>query len=352
MSFSGSYLKTDVEFLLKKIDIDFMSIAKKDELIRSNFIHYSEVLSPEYIPSKEYLDIFYSSFDLNKLKFAKDILTLSSNLANKNFVLVSLVRAGTPIGVLVKRTLSQRFNIDIPHYSISIIRDRGIDFNALLFIINNHPNKELIFLDGWVGKGVITKELKKYIKIFNNKYKKEISNLLYVVSDIAGLADYCVNNDDYLIPSSALNSTISGLVSRSVLNYKYMSKDDFHSCKYYSQYKDNDLSLWFVDEIMKIILVLDLKVKSLLRENKILFNKTQSFIEKLKKIYNIKDINYIKPGVGETTRVLLRREPFLILVKDLSDINLRHILLLAKEKFVKVEELPDLPYKALGIIRH
>ena len=33
--FSGSYLDNDVEFLLKKIDIDFTSIEEKEKLIQS-----------------------------------------------------------------------------------------------------------------------------------------------------------------------------------------------------------------------------------------------------------------------------------------------------------------------------
>ena len=39
-----------------------------------------------------------------------------------------------------------------------------------------------------------------------------------------------------------------------------------------------------------------------------------------KRIFNIKNINHIKPGVGdETTRVLLRRVPWKILVNSLNN---------------------------------
>jgi hypothetical protein len=57
--FSGSYLKSDVEFLLKVIDIDFVSIQKKEELIQSGKSHYSEIINHEYEPSKKYLETFY-----------------------------------------------------------------------------------------------------------------------------------------------------------------------------------------------------------------------------------------------------------------------------------------------------
>ena len=63
-----------------------------------------------------------------------------------------------------------------------------------------------------------------------------ISDKLYVISDIANVSDFAVNNEDYLIPSSALNSTISGLVSRSILNKTYIKNGDFHGCRYYKEY--------------------------------------------------------------------------------------------------------------------
>ena len=61
-------------------------------------------------------------------------------------------------------------------------------------------------------------------------------------------------------------------------------------------------------------------------------------VKMIKQKYDIDDINFIKPGVGETTRVLLRRIPYKILVDDLNDEKLRHILILAEEKNVEVEE--------------
>ncbi len=71
----------------------------------------------------------------------------------------------------------------------------------------------------------------------------------------------------------------------------------------------------------------------------------------IKEKYNITDINFIKPGVGETTRVLLRRVPYKILVKDLNDKSLDHIFVLAKEKNVEVEQMDLKAYKCCGIIK-
>ena len=69
--------------------------------------------------------------------------------------------------------------------------------------------------------------------------------------------------------------------------------------------------------------------------------------------FGIDDINLVKPGIGETTRVLLRRVPWKVLrdsrYKD--DASLAHIVRLAQEKNVPVEYYPLTHYRACGIIK-
>ena len=52
--------------------------------------------------------------------------------------------------------------------------------------------------------------------------------------------------------------------------------------------------------------------------------------------YGVEDINFIKPGIGETARVLLRRVPWKIIVNEdfARDRALTHIYQLADEKNV------------------
>ena len=61
----------------------------------------------------------------------------------------------------------------------------------------------------------------------------------------------------------------------------------------------------------------------------------------------------MKPGIGETTRVLLRRVPWKVLVDGRSrdSQELAHIIRLAQEKGVPVESYPMRHYKACGIIK-
>ena len=69
-------------------------------------------------------------------------------------------------------------------------------------------------------------------------------------------------------------------------------------------------------------------------------------------IFGIRDINLIKPSIGEATRVLLRRVPWKVLVHSLRDeAHLGHIYQLAREKGAELVEYPLENYRACGLIR-
>jgi len=350
--FSGSYDSEEVRFLVTLIDPEVTDIKTKEANIRSG-MHYSQMISPEYEPSNDYLDVFYQALQLNKSRVAKDVVTLAKAIyPKKQPILVSLLRAGTPVGVLIKKALQEHFKINAPHYSISIIRDRGIDENALNHIIQNHPDGELIFIDGWTGKGVIKRELDSFITHYNHANNQRISSALYVLSDIAGVADFSGGYDDYLIPSSALNSTVSGLVSRSILNRAYTRENQFHGVKFYQEYQEGDLSRFYINAIMDEVKKIDPSISlPIYSSNNEIANKMRHYIVSLQKRFNVSNINYIKPGIGETTRVLLRRDPHTILLRDPNDIYVAHIKKLADEKGITIVAEPNLPYRSVGIIK-
>ena len=254
--FTGSYREEDVEFLLKPIHVPDTPIEEKERRIQLENRHYSEMLSHESLPSEQYLSLFHQALQQNKQQMAEDCLRLATMIVEQrsdDIVLVSLARAGTPIGVILKHTLSERYNGNVYHYSVSIIRNRGIDENALNYILARHADTSLVFIDGWTGKGVIARELKTTINDFNQQHQTKIDAGLYVLADLAGVASVAASGEDYLIPSSILNATISGLISRSVLNSDYTTKNEFHGCVYYQQFEKADISQWFVQEILDTI---------------------------------------------------------------------------------------------------
>jgi hypothetical protein len=384
---SGSYSNNDVIFLLKELSgqIIEQNNEYREKAIQSG-IHYSEMLPIEYTPTKEYMDIFYETLEHSKLKIAKLVATLSDILLaqrGSNMVLVSLARAGTPIGILIKRFIKYKYNIDLPHYSISIIRDKGIDENALLYILDKHAcagidtgtgaragtgigtSPEIQFIDGWTGKGVIQDTLIDACNLFYEKYQVKLDSRLAVLSDPAYCTSLNATNEDFLIPSACLNSTVSGLMSRTVLNKTMISDKDFHGAKFYKELADSDVSNYYIDVISNEFKNIDNdNNEPIWGNNKILENvpsNNLSFISnpykglldisKIKSIFNINDINLIKPGVGETTRVLLRRIPWKILIDSFDNKNLRHIIRLANERNVPVEVFNDMSYSCCGIIK-
>lgn len=349
---SGSYPLEDVTFLLKNINglIEEKNNEYRENAIQSG-VHYSEMLPIEYHPSKEYMDIFHETLEQSKKKLAELTAILSEEIIKKRgdkLVLVSLARAGTPIGILIKRYIKYKYHIDVAHYSISIVRDIGIDENAINYILKHHPSGELQFIDGWTGKGVIQSTLIQACDKFYKDYNIKLNPDLAVLSDPAYCTDTYATREDFLIPSACLNSTVSGLISRTVYNKNFISKEDFHGAKYYSEWEASDVSNDFVDtvtgEFKGVQSVLSL-------EKDITNNRGLRDVQKIQKIYDIDNINLIKPGVGETTRVLLRRIPWKILVDSLDNLNLRHIYRLAEDRKVKVEVFKDMSYSCCGIIK-
>jgi hypothetical protein len=353
VSFAGSYLDSDVRFLLKRLPLaDFVDVREKEALIQSGRRHYSEMLSPERLPSARYLALFDVACRLNGERMARDCLRLATLIAARRsgaITLVSLARGGTPVGVVLKRLLERVLGRTATHYSVSIVRDRGIDANALRHIlVQGHAPESLVFVDGWTGKGVVARELAASIARFNDANGVALDPGLFVLSDLAGAASVAASCEDYLIPSSILNATVSGLVSRSVLNGD-IGPDDFHGCVLYDAFADEDRSRAFVDLLDGLAPAQVDAARP--ADTRAAAARSLAYIALAQHRYGINDVNLIKPGIGEATRVLLRRVPRLLLLRDLQDPGVAHLRLLAEEKGVPVEIDPALPYQAVSLIR-
>jgi hypothetical protein len=357
--FTGSYALDDVQFLLKPITVPDTPVEIKESLIQSGRKHYSEMLTHETLPSDEYLSLFHKAMALNQDRMADHLLVLADRiLATRphGITLVSLARAGTPVGVLLKHVLKRYFDREAAHYSISIIRDIGIDQNALRFILQNHSAESLVFVDGWTGKGVIARQLENSLDDFAVSDGIKIPAELYVLTDLSGFAAVAASSEDYLIPSSILNATVSGLTSRSVYDKNQLSPDDFHGCLYYDQFAQQDLSKYFIDAILARTdsrrekkRAQNLKIVELDRQQ--LQSVSSQFLQWIASRYGITNHNHIKPGIGEATRVLLRRQAQLLLLQETESEATRHLHWLAKSKFIPVEVLADIPYRAAALIK-
>ncbi|MDE6984270.1 MAG: cysteine protease StiP family protein [Lachnospiraceae bacterium] len=345
----SSYRAEDVTLLLKDITglVAPQPTQERERLIQAGR-HYSEMLPIEYVPTPEYMKVYREALET----YARPTALAVGRLADKimenrgqDVVLVSLARAGIPIGILVKHYIQFKYHQDVPHYAISIIRGRGIDDNAMQYLLGRHRPQQLLFLDGWIGKGAIWNELQKDIAAYEG-----VSPDIAVVADPANVTQLCGTHEDILIPSSCLNCTVSGLVSRTFLREDIIGPSDFHGAVYYGELAASDLSYEFIDAIERCF---EVDSAPDAQGDRAADGYGIDEVRALAVAYNVDDINLIKPGIGETTRVLLRRVPWKVLIdgRYRNHPELGHIVRLAQEKHVPVECCPLKHYKCCGIIK-
>ncbi|MFQ6854715.1 phosphoribosyltransferase [Streptomyces sp. 35M1] len=356
----SSYAPEDVGWLLQDLSDTELEAPteEREEAIQSGGAHYAESLPVEYQPSAEYQALFSAALETSAARIARAVGTVTETVLAERGprpVLVSLARAGTPVGVLMRRWARHRHGLDLPHYAISIVRGRGIDATALRWLAAHHDPADVVFVDGWTGKGAITRELAAAITDFEASggsagFDPEIA----VLADPGGCVRTYGTREDFLIPSACLNSTVSGLISRTVLRADLVGPNDFHGGKFYRELAGSDVSVRFLDTIAarfdEVAGQVEAEAKELLAADRAPTWEGWAAVERISEEYGIHDVNLVKPGVGETTRVLLRRVPWKILAKRGAGADLTHIRLLAEQRGVPVEEVDDLPYSCVGLI--
>jgi hypothetical protein len=358
----GSYPAEDVTFLLK--DLSSVALERpledREEQIQSGR-HYSEMLPIEYEPSGRYLELFHQTLEGSARRVARAVAATGEGIRRErgeDFVLVSLARAGTPIGVLLRRYLATRAHLDIPHYSISIIRGRGIDTEAVRWVLDRHPHSHLQIVDGWTGKGAIQRELTAAVG--HGQFGSRLDDRMAVVADPGRCAAIWGTRDDFLLPSACLNATVSGLVSRTVFNAECIGPGDFHGAKFYHELLGQDVSNLLIARIASEFESLGAGTTPLTdagaaagpgEETGHEIGDGMREVLRIGERYGVHDINLIKPGVGETTRVLLRRLPWRVLVHPDVTEDLAPVLTLAEERGVPVEPYRDMAYASCGIIK-
>lgn len=343
----STYRPGDVTILLKDITglVKPMATAEREAAIQRG-VHYSEMLPLEYQPSPVYLEIYQLALKRYAQVTADAVGAVAEKIweaKNGRVVLVSLARAGTSIGVLIKHYLQAKFGRDIPHYTISIIRGKGIDHNAMKHILAVHTPETIQFVDGWTGKGAIQNELNLAMRDY-----PLVSPGLAVLSDPAYVAEKCGTHDDFLIASSCLNSVVSGLMSRTFCRADMIGPQDYHGAAYHSQLEPEDLTYQFIDTVERCFRY-DRPPEP---EQSDLTGSGMEEVRRIGQEFGINNLHFIKPGIGEATRVLLRRVPWKILVHSLEDDDhLGHLYQLAREKGVPLVEYPLKNYRACGLIK-
>ena len=352
----GSYDPDDVTFLLTELpDLGLELPTDVRERMMQGGGHYAETLPIEYRPTAEYEALFERLVATHAARVALLTTTLARRVAEEHHaapVLVSLARAGTPVGVLLRRAL-RRLGVDAPHYSVSIVRDRGIDARALRDILGRHAPEQLVFVDGWTGKGAIKRELDRALAEFAAATGVAVAPALAVLADTGHVCELFASREDELIPSACLNSTVSGLISRTVVRPDLLGPDAYHGVRVYREFADRDRSEAYVDAVAGHFDAVGPEVAALLATARSAGppdGRGWRAVEAVQAAFGIGDVNRVKPGIGETTRVLLRRAPNRVLFDPGREADLRHVLLLARDRDVPVEPYQDGVYACHGLI--
>ncbi|WP_019546106.1 phosphoribosyltransferase [Streptomyces sulphureus] len=350
----SSYRAEDVGWLLRDFsDVELEApTEEREEAIQSGGAHYAESLPVEYQPSPRYRQLFHSALDHSASRLARAVGAVTETVLAERGpspVLVSLARAGTPVGVLMRRWALRMHGVALSHYAVSIVRGRGIDEAALRYLAAHHDPGDVVFVDGWTGKGAITRELADAVAAHPG-----FDPSLAVLADPGSCVRTYGTREDFLIPSACLNSTVSGLISRTVLRDDLVGPGDFHGAKFYRELAADDVSQLFLDRVeghfpeVREDAAAD---SAALRAT----DRTPTWegwraVDRISEEYGIGDVNLVKPGVGETTRVLLRRVPWRVLARRGAGADLDHVRLLAEQRGVPVEEVDGLPYAAVGLV--
>ncbi|GAB7533585.1 cysteine protease StiP family protein [Pseudomonas sp. 3A(2025)] len=349
---SGSYCQDDVHFLLRSVDIEVTDVEEKERLIQTRQKHYSEMISQEKAPGPVHQDLFERALAQNGERMASDVLALAKALnriyTGPEIVLVSFVRAGLPLGVLLRRALRD-LGREVHHYGISIIRDRGIDKTALDAIIRAHGTQAIVFVDGWTGKGAISGEISRSLA-GDARFPEQPR--LVVLADPCGRAWLAASAEDWVIPSGILGATVSGLVSRSI----WPAGGGLHGCVVYDHLQPFDVTRSFIEQVdgvrRQLGDVAAVEPWTVAQRLELQAAAGQA-IDGLAERFEVNNPNRIKPGIAEATRAVMRRVPDHVLVRDLRDADVQLLLHLTEQAGVPVEQAGAAlgPYRAATIIR-
>lgn len=351
----GSYRLGEVEFLLRPLHLESTPLEERERQIQSGRRHYSEMIGPEDAPTRDRLALFRRCLAANGYRFAADLACLADALAasalDGELTIVSIARAGTPAGVILLHRLRHIApHLRVAHYSISVIRDRGVDFAALSHILRLHPASSVRFIDGWTGKGTIARELRS--SIFSWPFApRDLDPGLWVPLDVCGFAAVAASGRDYLIPSSLLGGTLSGLISRSVLPKADENAARFHGCVPLQHLRRYDLSCWFVDHMLDRVNPIP-PGQTLPQIDRVARQAaTEECLAEILDRFELADANRVKLGIGECVRVLLRRLPKVVIMSEtIVGEDARLIAELAALRHVPVEIEAGIAFDAVAVI--
>ena len=336
-----SYLETDLKLHLDLGEVELVDILEK-EIRLGRGESYSRLLTPETLPDAEQSRWFTHLLERHGSRIAAQVVGLGLQIRaahGSHLTLVSLARAGLPVGVLLTRFLRTQ-GCDVSHHGISIIRGHGLDMVALEEIVRERGAEGLLFVDGWTGKGSIRNELNRSLR-GHKCVGQTVAPTLAVLCDPGGIADFQATFEDQLLPHACLNATVSGLISRTFLHEGLR-----HAARFETDLISADSSLEYVNRIEHLMLEenhvsISLGVRPIDAANQAL---------ELGRTHGVDNPHHVKPSLGEAWRTLLRRKPRALLLGP-EHAEQTAIRAFAEHKNVAVHSFDHaMPYQVIALL--
>ena len=328
---------------------------EREHRVQQGYSHYADDLPVETAPDAELLRVFDHCLQESAAMVAETIRATAAAIVasyGTRVTLVSLARAGVPVGIWLRNELVRRWNAECRHYAVSIVRDRGIDTSAMTWIFRYEEAATVLFVDGWTGKGAIRRELSAAVRNMKTQVGLEFPDQLAVLADPAGVADFAGTGQDILIPTACLNSTTCGLVSRTVLP-RPEELSPYHGASQYPHLRSYDRSRLAIDTIDQAVQMTRCDIPAPTTGNHERRLRATRTVTRIARQHDITNPHLVKPGLGETTRVLQRRLPWRILVHPHARERpeLAVVRLLAQRRNTPIEIADTGPYRCVGLIR-
>ena len=353
----SSYDPAECTWLLTDLSGVALEVPTEDreELIQGGR-HYAEMLPVEYQPDAAYTALFDKALAGSAARLAEavglvgDLVLDEARARGVDPVLVSLARAGTPVGILLRRWLAQVHGVEVPHYAISIVRGRGIDEVAVRPRPGPPPGC------GGPVRRRLDRQGRDRPRAGRRRRGPPRPGPAAGRAGRPRLVHRPVRHPRRLphpVGLPQLHRLGPGVAHRA------------------ARRPDR------AGDVPRRQVLRRARPGRRVRRSSSTPSATGSptsppasprragapgcrpgptwdgwrAVERVAEEFGIADVNLVKPGVGETTRVLLRRVPWQVLVRPDRAADLEHVLVLAEQRGVPVVERPDLPYSCIGLIR-
>jgi hypothetical protein len=311
----------------------------------------AELAPAPHTPSPEYMRLLAKATDRHAAQTAFAVGTLTDTVLSTQRapIIVSIMRAGVPVGVLMHRWAARR-GAELPHYAISIVQEAGIDSAALRWLAEHHDPAQIVFVDGWTGKGTVARTLQQSLRTATEKHGIRFPPTLGVLADPGNCTSLCGTREDFLIPSAGLDSTATGLISRSVYHPDLMGPGSFHAAAFHRDLADADTSHAFLEAVTAHFDEAAAALKhGIPAQGKPDWSGRRA-ADAIARRHRLDHIDLVKPGVCETTRVLVQWKVNTLLIHPDAERDLEHVLLLATERHTPIDYADDMPFSCAALV--